>query len=126
MYDKSKIFEQAKEVVEFNQLIDVDEIPTYLQCARSTFYSYFPYGSDKLDTIKDLLAANKIRIKTKMRKKWYDSENATLQMALMKLLSTPEELRKLAMNYTDVTTDGKQIQFVINETRNYESDKEAD
>ena len=34
-----------------------------------------------------------------MRSKWYKSNAPALQMALMKLIATPEELRKLAMNH---------------------------
>jgi hypothetical protein len=34
-----------------------------------------------------------------MRSKWYRSENPTLQLALMKLVSTDEELRKLSMQH---------------------------
>jgi hypothetical protein len=36
-----------------------------------------------------------------MRKKWYDSDNATLQMALMKLLSSQEEHRKLSQQFIE-------------------------
>jgi hypothetical protein len=34
-----------------------------------------------------------------MRSKWYTSNAPALQMALMKLIATPEELRKLSMNH---------------------------
>jgi hypothetical protein len=36
-----------------------------------------------------------------MRSKWYKSNAPALQMALMKLIATPEELKKLSMSYTD-------------------------
>ena len=35
-----------------------------------------------------------------MRSKWYKSNAPALRMALMKLIASPEELRKLAMNHT--------------------------
>jgi hypothetical protein len=44
-----------------------------------------------------------------MRSKWYKSNAPALQMALMKLIATPEELRKLSMNHTDITTNGKDL-----------------
>jgi hypothetical protein len=34
-----------------------------------------------------------------MRSKWYKSNAPALQMALMKLIATPEELKKLSMNH---------------------------
>ena len=52
---------------------------------------------EKLETIKEALLKVKTDIKVSMRSKWYKSQNATLQMGLMKLLSNDEELRKLSM-----------------------------
>jgi hypothetical protein len=48
-----------------------------------------------------------------MRKKWYDSDNATLQMGLMKLIATPEEHKRLATNFNDHTTNGESIKQTI-------------
>ena len=108
-YDKQKIFEQAKEVIVKHRLIFIDEIPDFLPCSRSSFYSYFPDKSDELDTLKTLISINRTQLKSSMRSKWYKSNAPALQMALMKLIATPEELKRLAMTYQDVTTDGKPL-----------------
>jgi hypothetical protein len=104
-YDREKILEQAKEVSAKNKLIFVDEIPAFLPCSRSTFYHYFPEGSDELDTLKAILENNKIEIKTSMRGKWYKSTAPALQMALMKLISTDDERRALSLSFSEVKTD---------------------
>jgi hypothetical protein len=39
-----------------------------------------------------------------MRSKWYNSNAPALQMALMKLIASPEELKRLSMTYTDNET----------------------
>ena len=36
-----------------------------------------------------------------MRSKWYTSNAPALQMALMKLIATPEELKKLSMQFVE-------------------------
>jgi len=100
-YDKSKIFEQAKEMTVKHKLFFMDEVPDFLPCSRSTFYDYFPDGSDELDALKSLISINKTQIKTSMRSKWYTSNAPALQMALMKLIATPEELKKLSMQYIE-------------------------
>ena len=100
-FNKVKIFEQAKEVIVKHKLFFMDEVPDFLPCGRSTFYAFFPDGSDELDTLKALISINKTQIKTSMRSKWYQSDNATLQMALMKLIATPEELKKLSMQFIE-------------------------
>jgi hypothetical protein len=108
-YDRIKIFEQAKEMVVKHKLFFMDEVPDFLPCSRSTFYDFFPNKSDELDSLKELISINKTQIKTSMRSKWYQSDNPTLQMGLMKLISTPEELRKLSMTHNAVEEVEKPI-----------------
>ena len=113
-YDRIKIFEQAKEMVVKHKLFFMDEVPDFLPCSRSTFYDFFPNNSDELDSLKELISINKTQIKTSMRSKWYQSDNPTLQMGLMKLISTPEELRKLSMTHNAVEEVEKPIFKTIN------------
>ena len=42
---------------------------------------------------------------TSLRAKWLKSENATLQLAVMRMICDPEEHKTLNQNYTDVTLD---------------------
>jgi len=106
-YDKNKIFEQAKEMIVKHKLFFMDEVPDFLPCGRSTFYDYFPDGSDELDTLKSLISINKTQVKTSMRSKWYTSNAPALQMALMKLIATPEELKKLSMQFVESDNNTK-------------------
>jgi len=108
-YDKEKIFEQSKEVIVKNKLFFVDDIVAYLPCSNSTFYEFFPANSEELDELKELLNLNRTELKVSMRSKWYKSNSPALQMALMKLIANPEELKKLSMNYTDLTSNGHQL-----------------
>ena len=105
-YDKKKILEQAKEAIIKHKLFFTDDIIAFIPIARSTFYEW---QMDKMDELKDLLEQNKTELKVSMRAKWYKSDAPVLQMALMKLISSPEEHRKLSMNHTDVTTNGEAI-----------------
>jgi glycerophosphoryl diester phosphodiesterase len=115
-YNKKKIFNQAKEVIQKNKLFFTEDIVAFLPCSRSTFYDFFPDKSDELDTLKELLEQNRIEIKVSMRSKWYKSENATLQLALMKLIGTDEEAHRLngSSQKIDATTNGKDINTIIN------------
>ena len=109
-YDKQKIYEQAKEMIVKHKLFFIDDIVAFLPIARSTFYEW---EMDKSDELKGLLEQNRTELKVSMRSKWYKSNAPALQMALMKLIATPEELRKLSMNHTDVTTNGESVNNVI-------------
>jgi len=111
-YDRKKIFEQAKEVIVKNKLFFIEDIVAFLPCAKQTFYDFFPVDSDELDELKGLLETNRTELKVSMRSKWYKSNAPALQMALMKLIATPEELKKLSMQYNDHTNGGEKIQVI--------------
>lgn len=111
-YDRKKIFEQAKEVIVKNKLFFIEDIVAFLPCAKQTFYDFFPVDSDELDELKELLNQNRTELKVSMRSKWYKSNAPALQMALMKLIATPEELKKLSMQYNDHTSAGEKMQVI--------------
>ena len=100
-YDREKVFEQAKEVIVKHKLFFVDDIVAFLPCSKQTFYEFYPDGSDELDELKELLNVNRTTLKVSMRSKWYTSNAPALQMALMKLIATPEELKKLSMQFIE-------------------------
>jgi hypothetical protein len=100
-YDRNKIFMLAKELVEKENLFFVDDIVALLPCSNSAFYDFFPANSDKLDELKALLNINRTKLKVSMRSKWYNSNAPALQMALMKLIASPEELKKLSMTFIE-------------------------
>ncbi len=115
MYDRKKIFEQAKEMIVKHKLFFVEDIIAFIPCSKQTFYDFFPVESDELDTLKTLLEQNRTTLKVSMRSKWYTSNAPALQMALMKLIATPEELKKLSMQFieSENTNTIKPIEFTI-------------
>jgi hypothetical protein len=98
-YDRLKIFEQAKEVIVKHKLFFIEDIVAFLPCGKTTFYEYFAPDSNEMNDLKGLLETNRTTLKVSMRSKWYTSNAPALQMALMKLIASPEELRKLSMNH---------------------------
>lgn len=108
-YDRVKIFEQAKEVIEKHKLFFIEDIVSFLPISKPTFYDFFKPDSNEFNDIKDLLEKNRVEVKSAMRSKWFKSENPTLQVSLMKLICTDEERKKLSMNHTDVTSKGESI-----------------
>jgi hypothetical protein len=95
-YNRKLIYNQAKEVIVKHKLFFIDDIVAFLPISRATFYEW---DFDKSDELKELLNQNRTELKVSMRSKWYKSNAPALQMALMKLIATPEELRKLSMNH---------------------------
>jgi len=115
-YDKLKIFEQAKEMIVKHKLFFIEDIIAFIPIASSTFYLW---EMEKSEELKGLLQTNRIELKVSMRSKWYKSNAPALQMALMKLIASPEELKKLSMQFIEsenvnknVNTEYKPIEFV--------------
>ncbi len=100
-YDRNKIFEQAKEVIVKHKLFFVEDIVAFLPISKKTFYEFFPLESNESNELKELLETNRTELKVSMRSKWYKSNAPALQMALMKLICTDEERKKLAMQYSE-------------------------
>jgi hypothetical protein len=97
-YNRKKIIQQAKEAIEKHKLFFIDDVVAFLPIARSTFYTW---DLDKSDELKDLLDKNRVEVKSSLRSKWYKSNAPALQLALYKLIASPDEHKALQMNYQD-------------------------
>ena len=64
-----------------------------------------------MNVFKEIIENNKINQKRQLRKKWFDNDNATLQLALYKLIATNDERERLNTSYnkTDVTSQGESL-----------------
>ena len=121
-YDRKKIFEQAKEVIVKHKLFFIEDIVSFLPCDKTTFYRFFEPDSNEYNELKELLEQNRVTLKVSMRSKWYTSNAPALQMALMKLIATPEELRKLSMNTQSYEGKVNVTPLLLNDPLSDESD----
>lgn len=110
-YKTKDLEKQTLKAIKERKLIFIDDIVAFLPCNKATFYNH---KLEQLDSIKDALLHNKTQIKTSLRSKWYKSDNATLQLALMRLVCNDIERRKLAINYNEITgKDGEDMKITI-------------
>jgi len=98
-YNKQEMINQSLEAIKKFNLIFLDELFAYVPFSRATFYNY---KLDILDNIKKAIEDNKIRIKGGLRKKWYDSDNFSSQLALYKLAGNDEERKKLSQSFIEI------------------------
>jgi hypothetical protein len=106
-YNKEDIFKKAKELAIKHNLFWIEDIVAMLPLTKPTFYDLFQVDSNEFNELKAILEDNRINLKVKLRKKWQDSESPALQMGLMKLLSNPEELKRLSVSYTENENNNK-------------------
>ncbi len=93
-------------------------------------FSYYPDLTERhayrlkcqeCQSIKDALRANCIISKRDMRKKWRESDSATLQIAAYRLMADEEELRKLNQQYIEsrqhvkLQTDSRTPEEIVDE-----------
>ena len=77
-----------------------------------------------MNELKGLLELNRVTLKVSMRSKWYTSNAPALQMALMKLIATPEELKKLSMTFVESENTNRNENFDISKL--YDSKAQTD
>lgn len=99
---KTDMVRQCMDAIEKHKLVFIDDVMAYVPFCRSTFYAK---GLDKTDNIKSALENNKIKMKQGMKAKWYKSDNATLQVALYKLIGSEEEAHRLNGSHQKVDTN---------------------
>lgn len=100
-YKTKELFKDAIKVIKDKKLFFIEDVVSFLPCTKATFYEHFKIDSDEMNAIKAELEKNRVAIKSSMRNKWYNSTNPTLQIALMKLICTDEERKKISNNYIE-------------------------
>jgi len=110
-YDKAKLYEQAKEAIEKNNLFFIEDIVAFIPCDKTTFYRLFPVECNEYNDLKERLNQNKIKTKSGIRAKLWKSEKAAELLALYRLIATPEEHQKLNQSYIDHTSKGDKIEI---------------
>ena len=94
-------------VIEKNKTFTFTDIfCDYLEIGRTTAYML---GLNDSNDIKEALLQNRRREHKKAVAKLLASDNPTLFIAGLKLISEPEELKKLSTSHVDMTTNGKDL-----------------
>ncbi len=91
-YEYDDILKQALKVIKQKKLCFIEDVCVFLPCGKTTFYKL---KLNEANEIKQAIWAQKRMTKYEMRRKWNDSENATLQVGLYKLLANDDELERL-------------------------------
>ena len=112
-YKKKDLEEQALKAIKKNKIARISYLIPHIECSEATFYNH---KLEQLESIKDALQAQRIARKTKLVKKWEDSENATLNIAAFKLLADEEELQRLS-NERKGEEENKGITVIIEDAR---------
>jgi len=111
-YDTKELIELSFEAIKKHKLFFIEDLVAYLPCSSRTFYNHDLHNMQEL---KDLVATNRIITKRKLQRNWEQSENATLQMGLMKMIASIEERQRLSQTYNDVTTKGESLNYTDEE-----------
>jgi hypothetical protein len=116
MYDQETELENVMKAIEDESICFFEDIELFVGPSKRAMQGW---GFHELPAIKDALAKNKVRRKIKMRRKWEDSDNATLQIAAYKLIAEPEEIERITMSKVTNEISGV-IPVTLNETRTYQ------
>lgn len=105
MAGKTKKYEvELLNVIKEKNIAFFDHCFGFTSFSRATAYNH---ELDKLDNIREAIEGNRVSAKNYMLNNWIKSDNATLQISAMRLLSTEEEHKKLNQSYIDQKTEHK-------------------
>lgn len=110
--EKEAILKKAIKAAKDKKLFFMHYVVAYLPISSRTFYEWKFQESQEL---KDILEENAILKKAQLLNKWSNSDNATLQIALFKLLATDNEREILADNRIIKLEDMPDIKISIKE-----------
>ncbi len=106
-YKKLQLIQQAKKILKKDQaIVFVEDLLCELPIGKTAFYGK---KLNEVNDIKNLLEENKTAEKRKMRKKWMQSDNPTLQLAYYKLIANKEEYERLNTQKFDHTSKGESV-----------------
>lgn len=104
--ERGKLILECLKIIEEYKIFFITDLVGFLPISRATFYNY---GLDKLDIIKDAIATQRIKAKQLLKARWLQANApATCQIALYKLLGTQEERAILSNNFI-ITNDDRNI-----------------
>lgn len=89
---------------EMLKLIQEKKIFRFSHCFAFTSFSSataYNHELEKVESIKEALTKNRAEGRNYLMQKWMKSDNATLQLALMRLIGSPEEHRLLNQQYIE-------------------------
>lgn len=99
--EKQKAYEkELLEIIKERKIMFFSHAFAYASFSPATAYNH---NLEKLDTIKEALAKNRASGVTYMLNKWIGSDNATLQIAAMRIISDEELRRSLNQQYIEQT-----------------------
>ena len=93
-------------LIEKRNITFIDELFIYSDIQPSVF---FDNELNKSQKIKDKIEINRSKLKKELREKWLESTNATLNVALYKLICTEEERKSLSSSASTKTSQTNDI-----------------
>lgn len=110
-YDK--LVNLCLEIIRNRQLniLFITDLVAFLPISRATFYNY---GLDKLDILKEEIDKNRIFTKQQLRLNWANSKSPALQIALYRMIATKEEKEAITIQPIQKETE-EQEELPINQ-----------
>lgn len=109
-YKINELINKSVDVIVKHKLFFIEDVVSFLPCDKTTFYKHKLHENN---AIKEALEKNKVEIKVSLRSKWYNSDNATTQIALYKLIATEEENSRINSQKTELEHSFKESALKI-------------
>ena len=106
MPTREELRQMILKLVKEKKLTYNKDIVALIPCSQEHYYALKLNDDDEINAI---IRENIVNLKQKLKNKWEDSDNATLQTNLYRSIADDDEYRKLTKTSQDITTNGKDI-----------------
>lgn len=101
-YETKELKKRALKAIVNDNCVFIEDVCVFMGIDKTTFYAHKLHESND---IKSAILKNKITVKSELRRQWYESDNATLKLALYKLIGTQEEAHRLNGSKQEIKTE---------------------
>lgn len=98
-YTKSYILENALKVIEEYKPTSFEELISFLDCSKATFYNVIKVNSKEYEQIFEEIKKSQLKVANTLKNKLLNSDNPTLIIAAIKMYGSEEDRQALANNY---------------------------
>lgn len=103
-YDTNELKQRALKIVPKKGIYFIEDLCIELGIDKVTYYAH---KLNEDNDIKKAMLTVRQNVKRKLRGKWYESDNATLQLLLYKLLASQSELDRMSYQKTNTQITGE-------------------
>jgi hypothetical protein len=115
-YNTEELYQMALKIIKEKKVRTIEDLVSYMPCAKAAFYAHFPLESNKLNNIKKEIDQNKVAFKERLVNMWTSLSHTSpaTQIFLYKLCANKEEKEAIYDTSIKATIEPPKHEITLN------------